>query len=75
MKINKFNWLNIYFPVIALTLLSIFLAILKVRSGYSFHGDTANYYVLLENIHRGLGPYNQFMATLVDYSYIDKIHY
>jgi len=74
MKINKFNWLNIYFPVIALTLLSIFLAILKVRSGYSFHGDTANYYVLLENIHRGLGPYNQFMATLVDYSYIDKIH-
>jgi hypothetical protein len=74
MNINKINWLNIYIPVVALTLVSAILAVIKVRSGASFMGDTGNYYILLENIHKGLGPYNQFMATLVDYSYIDKIH-
>lgn len=73
MKINKYNWLNVYIPLIAITFLSIIFAIIKVGSGTYFRGDTGNYYVLLENIHNGLGPYNQFMATLVDYSYIDKI--
>lgn len=60
-------------PVIAIIIISIILAIIKVRSGSSFQGDTGNYYILLENIHRGLGTYNQFMATLIDYLFIDGL--
>lgn len=74
MQINKFKLFNIYIPVVAIVLVSTILAVIKVRSGSYFQGDTGNYYILLENIHRGLGAYNQFMATLVDYSYIEKLH-
>jgi hypothetical protein len=74
MKISKFKLFNIYMPTIVIVSVSIILTIIKVRSGSYFQGDTGNYYILLENIHRGLGPYNQFMATLVQYSYIDQLH-
>lgn len=49
---------------------SLYLAQIKINNGITFYGDTGFYYILLNNIHNGLGPTNQILPTLLDYTFI-----
>jgi hypothetical protein len=49
---------------------SLYLAQIKINSGIPFYGDTGFYYILLNNIHSGLGPVNKILPSLLDYTFI-----
>lgn len=67
---------NIYFWVffIALIILATtVLAILKKNFDNYHFADTAQYYAMLENSHKGLDLYNPFIASILDFTFIKKI--
>jgi len=61
---------NIIASVAILLLLTLITTILKIRFDTYISGDTGQYYSIIFNIHKGLGSFNTFLPTLVDFAFI-----
>jgi hypothetical protein len=55
-----------YSILIILILFSIVIGVKRVTSGFALSGDTGQIYIILQNIHDGLGPHNQILPSLMD---------
>jgi hypothetical protein len=65
-KINVARFLSLgnALSFLTLALSAAFLTYIRVNNGDNFYSDTGQLYSMLENIHAGIGPFNQILPTL-----------
>ena len=59
--------------LILILFLTAILTYVRVNSGSGFAGDTGQFYMILENIHAGSGPYNQILPSELQYFFRQNI--
>lgn len=59
--------------VALLLLISLLLGTLRIYGGHTFHADTAQLYLILENLSKGFGAYNPAQASFIDFQMISKL--
>ena len=59
--------------LIALIAISTLLTYIRIRSGHTFYGDTAQLYLILEHLYQGIGAFNPVQPSLIDFQMITKM--
>ena len=63
---------NLIFIALAIIFITSALTILRVYGMHGFNGDTAQLYLQLNNVHKGIGAYNPLLPSIMDFL---NLHY
>ena len=61
-KIIKF-----IYSLLAIITIAFLLTYIRIHSDYVFYGDTAQLYLILENLNKGIGAFNPIQPSLIDF--------